>query len=369
MKLNHESSGPTGPSDPSDLPGSNPMDGLLDKLSNQQTIHNQGGASLKNPEDDDTYIPTLAQVSTSNSVPITPATENFGSTAPTTRPASAALNDEAPSNEEVLRLKLELARAQNQISRLDQELTQTRQPGAMSASASPVDPNFPSGFRVPSNPSRVPSGASTLINAGSQQAMGRDTGPPWGGFDDSRSDASEAMSATGFNRGRNIWGGGNKSGQGSFMQGSFAGSGAGSGTGSEGPWGGRAVSQGYADQNAAYEPSVAGSYRGDRLTPDYDMTIRPAGGRRNNRFDSRLSTPAYGAQSSYSGSYYGNSQYGGSDHGITGPSQGPAGPGMYSNYHPSPVGTPLSPLATEFTSSGGGGPWKSEVSAYLCIPC
>ncbi|KAI1764342.1 ARM repeat-containing protein [Hypoxylon sp. FL1150] len=350
MKLNHESS------DPSSSPNANPMDGLLEKLANQQPMIHKQGDTLEDSEDSHMYPPALDHAALSNSVPITPATESFeGNTAPNTRPASAALNDgdSNSSTEEVLRLKLELAQAQNKISRLDQELAHTRQPGSGTGleptiSISPVDPDFPSGFQAPSNTSRVSMGSTSLV-PGNQQSMGKDGSHPWSTFDDARSDTSDALSATGFNRSRNIWG--NRNAQGAFMQGGFSGPEA-----QNSQWGLRASSQGYMDQSMSFEQPGPGNYRGDRLTPDYELTIRPGGNRRNNRYDSRLGAGGFGGGYNYnSGSQYG------SEGGMGGPAQGSAGHGMYSNYQPNPVGTPLSPLASEFTSTGIA-TWKSDPS-------
>lgn len=352
MKLSHDSS--SGPSSSPD-----PMDHLLEKLSQQQTALHKQGDALKTSEGNCMYPPALDHAPSSNSVPITPANENFGSTGPTTRPASAALNDGSPSDEEVLRLKLQLAQAQNKITRLDHELAQSRhtRPGLEHAmGGSPLDADFPSGFQVPPpNPSRVP--GPTTLGVSTQQAIGREGGHSWSTFDDSRSDTSDALSATGFNRSRNIWGP-SKSAQGSF-QGGFPGP----DLHQNNQWSGRGASQGYMDHSLTYEPAASGGYRGDRLTPDYDMTIRPAGNRRNNRIDNRLGMPAFSAQSGFGGGYnYGSGQYG-SDHGMPGPTPAPTGSGIYSTYQPTAVGTPLSPLASEFTSVTGSAPWKSEPGA------
>ncbi|KAI0004809.1 ARM repeat-containing protein [Xylariaceae sp. FL0662B] len=347
IKLTHESSGPS---------DSNPVDKLLAKLNQQQSVLYRQGDAFKNSEDGNMHQPPQDHTSSSNSVPITPATDMFCGTALATRSASVTLNDGNPSNEEVLRLKLELAEAQNKISRLDNEIAQTRhtRPGLEhNMSSSPSDTEFPSGLQPAPNASRIPGIPS--LNAGSHQAIGRDGATSWSAYDDSRSDTSDALSATGFNRSRNIWGG-NKPNQSTFVHGGFPAP----EPSHNGPWGGRAANQGYMDPNVAYEPSLSGTYRGDRLTPDYDLTIRPANNRRNGRFDSRLGTPAFGAQGAFGGGYgYGNGQYE-SGPSMSGPSQPSIGAGMYSNYQPPPIGTPLSPLASEFTSASGGAPWKSE---------
>lgn len=356
MKLSHESSGSA---------DQNPMDHLLEKLSHQQTGYSKQGDAVKPSDEKAMYPPTLEHAASSNSVPITPATETFGNTDPTTRPASAALNDGGINTEEVLRLKLELAEAQNRISRLDHELSQTRttRPGMEhTMSSSPVDGEFPAVPQAAANPSRIP-GLAPPLSAGGQQATTREGGNNWPAFDDSRSDTSDALSATGYNRSRSIWDS-NKSTQGSYGQGNFPGP----EPSHIGQWGGRGTNQGYMDQNTAYEPPAPSTYRGDRLTPDYDLTIRPPGNRRA-RYENRLAMQVFGPQPSYPSGYnYSNSQYDGSDAGMSGQSQAPASSGMYSNYQPTPVGTPLSPLANEFTSTtGGGAPWKSEVSTLILI--
>src|SRR3954451_12854900 len=99
------------------------MDRLYAKLSEQQAIllHQK---DVQKAEDD--LRSALGRQSASSSLPITPATEAYPTTAPTTRSASIAPNDGIAGPDEVLRLKLELAQAQNKISRLDQELAQTR---------------------------------------------------------------------------------------------------------------------------------------------------------------------------------------------------------------------------------------------------
>jgi hypothetical protein len=275
------------------------------------------------------------------------------------------MNESNISDEEVMRLKFELVQAQNKISRLDQELASTRQmpPGLdQSASTSPVETEFPGGHRSGPAVSRIIPGLPP-VNTGAQY-ISRESGHPWSGYDDSRSDTSDALSVAGFNRPRNIWGGIKQALSGlpplDVPQG--------------GPWIGRAASHGYVESGVSYDPATTGNYRTERLTPDFDLTTKPPGTRRGNRYDTRFggqgyggTGQAYGSQSGYSSYTYpqGGGQY---ESGpiTSGGSQSGMGPGVYPSYHPSPVGTPLSPLASEFTSmSGSAGPWKSEVSLRL----
>ncbi|KAI1427538.1 armadillo-type protein [Xylaria sp. FL1777] len=303
----------------------------------------------------------LEHTATSSSVPITPATEVFGNTAPAIRPSSATMNESTTSDEEVMRLKFELAQAQNKITRLDQELASTRhghfgldQP----TSISPVDTGFSGG-----NQSAPPVSRTTSIHPANTntQYISRDGGHPWSGYDDSRSDTSDALSATGFNRSRNIWGGMKQTPRAIGPNGLPP-----SEMPQNGPWIGRAASHSYVEPSMSYDPATTGNLRPERLTPDFDFTTKPLGSRRGNRYDTRFGGQSFGGTTqSYSSQGYGGYAYpqGQYDPGAitSGGSQNSMGPGVYPSYQPTPVGTPLSPLASEFTSmSGSAGPWKSE---------
>ncbi len=354
-KLNLESFGP------SEIPESGLANPTPPRLVRQSSGLPPIGSAL-NYSADASDGPKLEHTTTSSSVPITPATEVFGNTAPTTRPASAIMNESTPSDGEVMRLKFELAQAQNKITRLDQELASTRhghlgldQP----TSISPVDTGFSGGNQSAPTVSRTT--GLHLANANTQY-ISREGGHPWSGYDDSRSDTSDAPSATGFNRPRNIWGG---------MKQIPSALGPGGPPPPEmpqnGPWVGRAASHSYVEPSMSYDPATTSNFRPDRLTPDFDFTTKPPGSRRGNRYDTRFGGPGFGgtgqgysSQPSYGGYAYPPGQY---DAITSGGSQNSMGTGVYSSYQPTPVGTPLSPLASEFTSmSGSAGPWKSEVS-------
>ncbi|KAH9908211.1 ARM repeat-containing protein [Xylariomycetidae sp. FL2044] len=355
MKLNHESSGP------SDLSDHNPVDNLLNQLSQQETAINRQGETFNSTpaaQDDSVLHSTLDYKAHSNSVPITPASETFSGSAPATRAASATLKEENPTNDELHRLKLELAQAQNQISRLDQELSQSRYQRSepeVAMSSSPLDTEFlPVGFQRAPPPPR--SSGFNSFNAGAQQFPAKESTSSWAAYDDSRSDTSDALSATGFNRSRNVWGA-TKQPQGPYASGGLSSP----DVPQNGPWNSRAPNSGYPDPSMSYESMGSGGYRGERLTPDYDMTIRPAGNRRSGRFDNRVNSQTFTGPSAFGGNYnnYGPGPYEAGP-AMTGPSQGPMSNAAYPGYQPSPVGTPLSPLASEFTSASNSAPWKSE---------
>lgn len=327
------------------------MDKLLAKLCEN---HDHVPAQHDSPEGG-----VSAHPSSCSSLPITPATDTFVGTAPTTRPASAAPNDRG-ATEELLRLKLELAKAQNHISRVEQELAQTRREQQDSGRATPVlssDSDFATGAQLVEPIGSKPSGSLPVLGLSKAQPQ-RDA---WQGpvSDDCRSDISDAFSASGFNRSRGIWNHGGKPGyREPFM--------APPSIQTQDP--GQAINwpqsrnQGFMDQSVpSYAVSVDG-YRGDRYNHEPDL-IRSSNGRRGNRYDTRFGAQPYGNNyGGYNMGSLGQNQY---DHIGSYPSGGPAsmpgsGPGLYPQYAPQAIGTPLSPHATEFTSTGS--TWKSDVS-------
>ncbi|KAJ4025209.1 hypothetical protein NW752_002677 [Fusarium irregulare] len=319
MKFSHDISTTTG--------DSYPMDKLLAKLNEQQAVVD----TLKANEGAIQYARSFDHASSSNSLPVTPATDAFPSTAPTTRPASAALDDARGESEEVVRLKAQLAQAENKISKLDQELAETRVVKTG---------NDTSGLGI--NSSGYPAREG-----------------PWTSPDDAHSDTSEALSASTFNRTREIWG--NHPGPfNNTLQAPVA-------EPAPGKWlGGRGFNPPCPEPNGAPYPIMDG-YRSERLTPDAEM-MRPNYGRRGTRMESRFNSPQpFG--SGYGGGYNSpanQSDYMGSP--IPGaPMNAPQGLGPMGVYppYPLPAGTPLSPHASEFTSGSG---WKNEIGSPSVYP-
>ncbi|KAI0125105.1 Pumilio-family RNA binding repeat protein [Xylariales sp. AK1849] len=322
-------------------------DFLLARLSDQQLALNKNQKDPKTSGDDTSYQTVRDQTSSSNSVPATPATEDFGSTIPTTRSASATGKEGSSTDDEILRLKLELAQAQSTISQLEQIRPPKIEFGY--GHTSPLDAEFPGGMPIEHNSSSFPGRG---IGMNPPVSM---TNSSWSAHDDSKSDTSDALSATSFNRSRNIWNGGKPA---LFPGASFSGPDTPQNVNA---WAGRGSNQGFMDPSMAFHVGPD-NYRADRLTPDYDMTIRAPSNRRSGRFDNRYGSPAFNNPGPipYGGGYnnYGQTQYDGSGPSMSGPGQYPVGMRPYGGHQPSPIGTPLSPLATEFTS--GNGPWKTE---------
>ncbi|RAL62822.1 hypothetical protein DID88_004664 [Monilinia fructigena] len=320
----------------------NPVDKLLAKLSEQQAVLNRQHEALRNSDD---YGPGNSRIidynSAPTSVPITPATETFDSgtatTAPTTRPQSRGEGDSQPSAEEVLRLKIELEAAKGQnctVSEADFPL------GNGSDNTAGIPPNH---FRP---------------------QVARESS--WTTQEDAHSDHSDALSASGYNRTRAIWGNNNnnKPNFSNAPMPSFQPS----DPQTTGQWMGRGgCNQPFVEPNMSFGGPPPNPFRGERYEPD--MTMQGGGVRRTNgsRFNNRNlgSIPYSSSSSSFDGFTPSSSSYG-SMGGIPTPlgsqmNMGMNMGGMYSGYQPQPIGTPLSPHAPEFTSASG--TWKTELVA------
>ncbi|KFA78325.1 hypothetical protein S40288_05043 [Stachybotrys chartarum IBT 40288] len=321
----------TGPNTPAVL-DRYPMDRLLARLSEQQAILVQQNEALKSGDGDCLHHGILEHASSSSSLPVTPATDAFLGTAPSTRPASARVNESASDNDEVLRLKLQLAQAQTQISKLDHQLAQTR------------------------TTKGTPEPQAVNAQRGIHNAKPRDSA--WTSPDDTQSDTSDALSTAAFNNSQRIWG----NPKAPNVHASTLDTSMNNWTAN------RAFSQASVDVNGSY--GLTDGYR-NRLTPESDMLNRPAAGRRGPRYDQRThpNSPYNSGYSGFSG-YSNTMNYEPMSGSVSVPGppismpQGPPpmGMGMYAAYQQQPVGTPLSPHASEFTSRTS---WKNEVRSTI----
>ncbi|PSR90522.1 armadillo-type protein [Coniella lustricola] len=293
-----------------------------------------------------------------NSLPVTPAVDSFNGNAPAARPASASPNDRAASDE-LLRLKLELAKAQNHISRVEQELAQTRQVSQASGRATPnmsSDSEFTGGAPLVEPIGTKPSGNTAMLGFPKPQ-MPRDN---WQApvSDDCRSDISDALSATGFNRSRGTWNTNNNKFhyQKTTMPPPMPMPMPENDALSSWP---QHRNQGFMDA-PGYPPSSVDSYRGDRYNQESGL-MRSGSGRRSNRYDNRFGGQPFG--NNYSNYNLGQPQYDAASGYAGGPSNMPGGGmNMFPQYGQQPVGSPLSPHATEFTSASGPS-WKPDTVA------
>ncbi|CAG8960164.1 hypothetical protein HYFRA_00010643 [Hymenoscyphus fraxineus] len=350
MKMSHDSH-----------TSSDAMDKLLAKLSEQSATINEQQKALKSSEDSTAYSRTVEYLSTSNApLPITPVTEANQSSTPSTAPPSAIGDDSsAAGGEEVIRLKLELEAAKARMARMDQELSQSRITKHTIDQAIGTASEVDFGVNAELSDPRL-AHIQQAMNSGMRPQISREAS--WVAQDDSRSDTSDALSAGGFNRARNIWGNGGKPG---YPQGPVP---AFQSSDSSNQWMNRGFGgQPFVDAPMPYSGPPMSAFRADRLAPDTDLLMAPPAGRRNQgpgRFG-RGSFPYASSSSSYDGYTPASTPYGsvGGMAGGVGMSSGMSmgGGSMYGGYQPQPIGTPLSPHAPEFTSSTSG--WKSEVVA------
>jgi hypothetical protein len=350
LKIKHESLSPT---------DSYPMDKLYAQLSEQHSIMQQQTEASKAADDETAYTRGFDHQSSCSSMPLTPAIEVFS--APTAlggRSASATPIEGQETAEELLRLKLELAQAQSKISRLDQELAHNRvKPESGCATPALVPEHDYASAMVPSSSppaSRIGAGALALNAPGKMPPFSRENS--WITQDDTPSEMGDPLPATGLNRPRGIWNNNTKPAfGGSYPQGQMVID----GPQQQMPWpNNRAPSY-----EPTFPPPGLDIYRPDRMAPEQDA-MRPVG-RRSSRYENR-----FGSSNNFSGGFN-NYNMGPAPYEM--PQGYPAGPqamvsggmGMspYSPYQQQPVGTALSPHATEFTSINSS--WKGEVSGMI----
>lgn len=316
------------------------MDKILAKMAEHQALQDEHNGGIRGSEDHSAFRPNLDHGSSSNSLPMTPATETFHTTAPTTRPASVNF-PESQEGDEVLQLRLQLAQAQTQISKLA-EMAQTRE-GPPEASK------------------------QTLHNVSNVSSFAREN--TWNPPDDTNSETSDPGPGASFARSRGIWGG--------FRNHSAVSLAAPTRTfGHEAQnvdWARPPTSPfppgpSFPEQQDRYQQT--GTYRGGRLTPDSEFLMRRPGLRGNGKFDDRVRgasgfTPGYaGAFSTSSAAYDPLASTQMSSAHMT-PASGytPMNLNLYTG-GPPPMGTSLSPHASEFTSTTN---WKGDVGHSASI--
>lgn len=184
----------------------------------------------------------------------------------------------------------------------------------------------------------------------------------WAAQEDSRSDTSDALSANDFNRARAIWGNeGRPAFSGQSPAPPFQSSEALAST----QWMSRNFSQHFDAPLQFSNPSL-NNFGGDRNMSEPDLLMAPPAGRRStpgSRFG-RGAFPYASSGSSYDGYTPISTPYGsvggmsggaapmGGQMGINGSMN--SGASLYGGYQPQPIGTPLSPMAPEFSANNPG---------------
>jgi hypothetical protein len=344
---------------------SDPMEELLAQLSEQQRLSFQQGTATTCDLDLASHMSHLTLESQENINPQSLPTPTKGG-----NPAELAANSETTSAtepsappDEVLALKIELARAQSQISLLGHELAQQRVPKvdmdaadhqASTSSASMAGHAGPSS-RIPP-PAYNPHGISPQPRASVN---------PWGApvqEDMPTETPVEHMSATslGFNRARGIWNNARTTFGTQYSQVSLPPA----DDLHSPPWGnnnrGTMQSAATYDAPGSYGAPAPGYFSRPDRSGAKNNVARPSH-RRGNRFDN----PSRHGNSTFNNNYSGfdmNTAYQNSRYDAVPTNASPGllvtgyqRSGGYSN-------TTLSPHAAEFTSASSGlAPWKNEV--------
>ncbi|CAK7217140.1 hypothetical protein SBRCBS47491_003070 [Sporothrix bragantina] len=321
------------------------MDSLLAKLSEQKAAILDQNEALKRAEETAAYARTMDQQQNCNSLPITPSIDgHLGSSALALRSASANQKD---GSDEIMRLRLQLAHAQNKISLLDNELANTRsvnEDGSQTLSVANTDPDYP---MVPAADQILSSGMSVLpAPHGARPLYNRDN--IWSQPDDCRVDNLDNNTGS-IGRSRGMWR--DEMRQPQFQQ-AFP-----TVDPSSVPIGtaptqaqtasiwptNRANNLGFLEANAqAFMDTqvVMNDGRGDRLTPDNDLLLRPQ--RPGNRLDTRSpNAQSFGGFGSFNPAQMQFDANGGFSADAGPPNMNANGLNMFPQFQQPPIGTPL----------------------------
>jgi hypothetical protein len=336
-----------------------PMDKLYAKLTEQHSLLQQQDAQ-KAKDDENLTSRSLDNSSSSASLPITPAVDTFASNGLTARSAATTPADTNITAEEILRLKLELAQAQSKLSRMDQELAHSRA-STDNDTAAPVRIKQEHPSSTMSNTSVSPISSHAIaggasLNVTNNAPFSRE--PSWATQDEAATDIADPITKGNMHRSADIW---NDRAIAPLPHNQLV---------MEGPGPMRWPNSRAGTVEPGFAPTGMEVYRQDRMLPDPDV-MRPMG-RRGGRFDGRYGSsngyaPGFGPYNMGMAPFEMGQGYPAGPQGMMG---GGMGMGMYSPYLQQPVGSVLSPHATEFTS--GGPSWKGEVSNWRlrnCVRC
>lgn len=334
--------------------GQKSLNKLLTNLNGHNTVLKKQGLDLKDESDSDG--PKDGDRSSGSEL-FTPATESFDV-------ISAGDQGEAA---EILRVKQELAAAKSMISRQEQELAETRKLKHTmdQAMGPPSEADFSHHDDLTD---RTINHLHSAFNAAARPFTSQSD--PWNPQEDTRSDNSDPMSAGGYNRGRGFW---NNPTQPSFPS---------------------ALNVTAQPTRQSYMDPIAGA--GPDWHTGFGTTGFPNQGPQptNQRIMPGTAAPTYGFDGRYGndaaqyaqtnglrrtmsqfnrpGPGFANraTPFGSIPSALTG--LGPASiaplniPGQYGGYQPRPIGSPLSPSTSDFTTGSLptlGSPWSS-VSAH-----
>jgi hypothetical protein len=279
----------------------------------------------------------------SSSDPFTPATESFDVVSSADAKEPDASNLDAA---EILRVKQELAAAKSVITRQEQELAESRnlKHTIDQAMGPPSEADFGNRADMSEDTIHHLQGA---FNATARPLIAR--ADSWHPQDDSRSDHSDVLSAGSYNRGRGIWNGSNQPTYGgNFAQSLPQQSNLMDNRNVQGAWpppGGMQASQAAvpASQRVLSGPPVS-TYAFEGRFADDGSQFNAGGVRRTTSQYNRPSSGYNNRAPPFSG-------FGTGLPPLTTAPMTPMGYGGPFGYQPRPIGTPLSPTASEFTGT------------------
>lgn len=360
----------------------NPMEKLMQKLSEQSNKLNQQREALAQTDEDAMYSRTIEYITSTSSVPITPATDVFDTTNPPTGKTTPAVGETPKQGKEELselaKIKAELELANSKLARLEREKEQdvqariTRQTlDNVLGNASEAD--YPMNDRPEFHDVHMGHMQNNLNLAARPQFAGRDKS--YMSQDDNRSDTSEPLSASGFARNRAIWGNTNRQqpnvpGFGPMPPGDY-----GPHTTFAPIYGRPGYAQQHSEPGASSPGPLYSNYppRNNMVADDL-MLAPPRQTRGASRFNGRNGPMQFSSStSSYDGFQPPYGSVAGLGGGIVTSSSGPPSlsSSMYPNTmgysQPAPLGSPLSPHAPEFNSDTGlyNDPPGTEIQTYV----
>ena len=328
------------------------MDALMAKLSDQQSMN----AEKDNGAPGHHFVARVdSGESASSSVPRTPATDAFSTTPPTEGGESDT--SMAGPKTEMERLKMELDAAKDQLAKQERELSHNR----FMQNASD---NGKTGVPMAHDNVATAGIDRTILNM--QDAYGASRSMvSYGPQDDARSDVSEALSSAGFNGRAHAYT------PAAGFQGGMQGAGNVWSPGPGRPWINRPMAPAVPPvmvppPHQVRSFSGAASPVGNSSTKSDFPQHHGNGGPRRHNMSNMRSVTTFGPNRGPVWESYG---HGGETQALVGMGQVPfQSMGMFQTpmgFQPRAMGTPLSPTAAEFTSSGALTPWNATVSQLL----
>ena len=339
---------------------------VLTGLSGRRNALKRQGLDLKEDSESDTR---KEDDQSSGSDLCTPATETFDvvSSGDGSRQTTSAVDAE-----EMIRVKKELAAAKSMISRQEQELADARKLKHTMDQA--MDPPSEADFGNRSNTTeQTINHLQSAFNASARPFTSRNDA--WHPQEDSRSDNSDVLSASSYNRGRGIWN--SQPTQPALVSGVPAAAALPAQFGDLGTGLGADWSAGFSNQSFTAHGALVGNQRilSGSSASSYDFDARTSGesphfggsgNMRRTMSQYNRAGSGFSSRSTPYGSYASNFTN------LNPASIGPLGMAGPLGYQPRPIGSPLSPSNSDFASGSlttSGSPWSPVSGFFSLVAC